>query len=75
MSESVSDESVFDSFRLSAIVAWCVDPCGPRWTQVNGKKFTFQFSKRVKSEMLFLEKKSEIVHVTLHFVMKNLYFW
>ena len=65
MSESVSDESVFDSFRLSAIVAgvlgvaWRVDPCSPRWTQVNGKKFTFQLSKRVKSEMLSLFSRVE----------------
>ena len=41
-------------------------------------KFTFQFSKRVKSfqiSLFFSRKKSEIVHVTLHFVMKKLHFW
>ena len=37
-------------------------------------KFTFQFSKRVKAfqiSLFFLRKKSEIMHVSLHFVMKN----
>ena len=65
MSESVSDESVFDSFRLSAIVdgvlgvAWCVDPCSPRWTKVNGKQITFQLLKRVKAFQISLFSRIE----------------
>ena len=41
-------------------------------------KFTVQVSKRVKAfqiSLFFSRKKSEIMHVTLHFVMKNLHFW
>ena len=41
-------------------------------------KFTFQFSKRVKAfqiSLFFSRKKSEILHATSHFVMKNLHFW
>ena len=37
-------------------------------------KFTFHFSKRVKAvqiSLFFSRKKSEIMHETLHFVMKN----
>ena len=36
--------------------------------------FTFHFSKRVKAfqiSLFFLRKKSETMHVSLHFVMKN----